>query len=230
MLTHKSTVVAKTKLLVFVPLTIVCLFCFSQNTFSHRPEKKGSFAKYRGNTIEFKAPKKPDSYMKREADGQLHRVPISWPEPPIKLNKEKIYDGESDKNFIKPFVQKGYKNLEDYILQNITKECEELADGEYFILEFDVVVDTRGQIVYFKNEGIFKEGGGIDKQSDLKAKIDYTIETLLENAPSLEPAKVNNVAVPYNIRTISPFYYSYNSHPDLIVKNHKIMWRITDTP
>lgn len=90
MLTRKSTAVAKTKLLVFVPLTIVCLFCFSQNTFSHRPEKIGNFAKYRGNTIEFKAPKKPDSYMKRGADGQLHSEPINWPHDPILLNGEKI--------------------------------------------------------------------------------------------------------------------------------------------
>ncbi len=229
MLTRKSSSVAKTKVLVFVPLTIVCLFCFSQNTFSHRPEKVGNFAKYRGNTIEFKAPKKPDSYMKRDANGQLHREPIQWPADPIKLNGEKIYYGDDDKNISKPYTLKGHKNLLDCLLQNIAHDCERLDDGEYFLLVTDVVVSTKGEIVYFNNQGIFKDMGDISKQSELKNKIDTKIETLMENAPTLEPALLNNQAVPIYMGSISPFYYGYKSHPDLIIKDHKIMWRITDS-
>jgi hypothetical protein len=229
MLTRHSSSVAKTKVLVFVPLTIVCLFCFSQNTFSHRPEKIGSFAKYRGNTIEFLAPKKPDSYMKREADGQLHRVPIGWPEPPIKLNGEKIYYGDDDKNISKPFIQKENKNLLDYLLQNITKDCARLDDGEYFLLVMDVVVSTKGEIVYFNNEGIFKNMGNMDDQVEIKKRIDTKIETLMENAPTLEPALLNNQPVTIYMGSVSPFYYGYKSQPDLIIKDHKIIWRITDS-
>ena len=44
MLTRRSTVLAKSKMLVFIPLATVCIFCFSKNSFSQKPNQKGLIA------------------------------------------------------------------------------------------------------------------------------------------------------------------------------------------
>ena len=49
MLTHRSSEIARSKLLLFIPLLIVCVFCFSQNSFSNKPKKEGNVCLYRGN-------------------------------------------------------------------------------------------------------------------------------------------------------------------------------------
>jgi len=39
MLTHRSTNAANSKMLVFIPLLMVCILCFSKNSYSQKPKK-----------------------------------------------------------------------------------------------------------------------------------------------------------------------------------------------
>jgi len=228
MLTRRSPEIAKSKLLLFVPLVVVCILCFSQNSFSNKPKKEGNVCIYRGNKIEFLAAKKPDSYLYTdEQTGEKSRRPISWPMPPIKLNGEKIYNLDVDKNVEKPMYKSANKNLVSYIIQNAKKEMETLDDGNYFILIEDVVIDSKGKIAYFDNQGLGQVGADIDKQAEKKQNIENKISDLMNNAPALKPAHVNSTPVPFFINSITCYSYGYNNGWDFTVKNHKITWDVT---
>ncbi len=228
MLTHRSSEIAKSKLLVFIPLVVVCILCFSQNSFSNKPKKEGNKCTYRGNTIEFLAPQKPDSYLYTdEKTGETSRKPISWPTPPIKVNGDKIYDPYNDKNIQPPVLRSSCKNLAVYIMQNAKKEMETLNDGKYFFIISDVVINAKGMVVYFDDQGIFQVGVEIDKQPKSKQIIDNKINDLMNDAPLFEPAKVNNAPASFLINSVTCFSYGYDNGWDFTVKDHKIIWDVT---
>ncbi len=228
MLTHKSPKIAKIKLLLFIPLVIVCILCFSQNSFSKKPVKEGNTCKFRGNTIEFLAPKQPDSYLYTdEVTGETYRKPITWPMPPIKANGERVYDPVKDKNVEPPALKSNYKNLAVYIMQSSKKEMAALDDGKYFIDVADVVIDAKGRVVYYDNQGVFKIGEDINKQIKRKQDIDNKITSLMNSAPLFEPARFNNTPVAFLMNSVTCFSYGYNTGWDFTVKGHQIIWDIT---
>ncbi len=233
MLTRKSSAAAKSKLLIFLPVLLVCIVCFTQNSYSRKPNKTGNFLHYKGNTIEFLAPGKPDSYMERdEVTGKLHRVPIGWPTPPIKVNGEKIYDPFKDTTVVRPVLTGKYKTLGEYILRNTIKEFEAMEDGSYFFLAEDVVVDAKGAIVYFNIEGVHRIGHDTSDQVKRFNIIAKKIDNLLDNGPAFEPAKVNGLPVAFLINSVSAYSFGYNHKDghdgDVAVKDHKIVWSDAD--
>ncbi|MFI5196911.1 MAG: M56 family metallopeptidase [Chitinophagales bacterium] len=228
MLTRRSSTAAKSKILVFIPLLLVCIICFSQNTYSNRPKKEGNICIYKGNTIEFLAPKKPGSYLYTdEVTGQSYRKPISWPMPPIKVNGAKVYDPSKDKNVTPPVFKSTYKSHIDFIIRNAEKEICELDNGEYSLLVEDVVIDEKGKVVYFDNNGVFQNGKDIDAQKAQKQKIDNKIDDLMNKAPLYEPASANDKPVPFLINSLSCFTYGYTYGWEFTIKDHKIVWDIT---
>ncbi len=223
MLTRKSSAASRVKMLVFIPLTIACIVCFSKNSYSNRPKKHGNVIEYNGNTIELLPPKKPDSYLYKDPEtGKSYRKPIEWPNPPIKLNGQKIYNPDQDKNVTKPEMKGKYTSIAAYLLQNARKEFEQLADGDYFILISKVVVDEKGKVVYFENEGIFQDKEDMDKQPRQKKLVDKKLNALMDDAPVSIPASCDGKPVAYLIDYLFTFTYGYESPSFLTVKEHKI--------
>src|ERR1035437_535461 len=95
MLTRRSSAASKIKMLVFIPLALVCIICFSKNSFSQKFDRKGNIVTYRGNTFEY--------YQNPKVDTQKILDPVTgkWitriitREPiPVKMNGNKIYNSE----------------------------------------------------------------------------------------------------------------------------------------
>ena len=217
MLTHRSSGIAKSKFLLLIPLLFVCVLCFSQSNSSKDPQKVGNKCVYKGNTIEFLAPKKPDSYLYTdEKTGEQTRKPITWPMPPIKLNGQKIYDHYKDKDIQSTAMLFEYTSLEDCVMKNVKAELEKLDDGEYFITIGDIVVDANGTIAYFDNQGVFRTGGGMDEHNLQKKNIDSKITDLMYSSPAYIPARVNGKRVPYLVNDGNGWTFT--------VKDHSLQW------
>lgn len=93
--------------------------------------------------------------------------------------------------------------LEDYILHKLAKRLKALPDGSYRIKMDNMVVNKDGEIVYYELDGIV----GIDGHAwyrdamfvpaTIKLPIDNEVKAIVNNAPSLKPAKINGKRVYY---------------------------------
>ncbi len=223
--TSAPSTASRVKMVVFMLFTLVCIVCFSKNSFSQIQRKNDSTVVYRGNTIEFSRSKKPDvqSY-KNQLTGKKHRDATDWPVPPIKLNKVRIYNPEKDQDIIKPMMKGAYKSIAAYLLQNAAKEFETLEDGNYLIIIENVVIDPKGKVAYFENKGVFQDLGDINKQQPKQKEItDKKLHDLMDNAPVSYPAMINDNPVPFLIEELFPYYFGYSSGIDFTVKEHKVI-------
>jgi hypothetical protein len=195
--------------------------CFPKNTFSQGKGIVDNILYYRGDTIEF-VPERPPS------GGN------TWARPPIKLNGEKIYtrmeyNPKKEPVADMPKIKSKHKNLPAYLHAGIQDEVKKLDSGKYFFWIENVVVDEKGKVVYYENNGVFQMRKDIDLQKQRKETIDKKIASLLDEA-TFEPAQLDGKPVPYLIPSIHSFYYGYEVEQDLIINNHKVIWDITTAP
>jgi len=223
MLTRKSSFAAKNKMLVCLQLVLICILCFSKNSFSQKPERQGNILKYNGNIIEFAKPKPQSSIEEKDSvTGKTHTQKINWADPPIKLNGEKIYEYVYSKNVSKPTITGNDKSLCNYVMRNMETEFAKLKNGEYFLVISNVIINTKGSIVYFENDGIFHVGAEIDKTQKLVKEIDAKLYNLLNNSEiSFQPAMLNGSPVNYLISNTVGYT---NGETTFRVKDHKVKW------
>ena len=223
MLTRRSNFAAKSKMLVYLPLVLVCVFCFSKNIFSQKPIKQGNLLKYNGNTIEF-APPKPttrDTCTDPKTGAIISINTHNWADPPIKLNGNDIYESVGDNEISKPKIKSNDKSLADYLIRNLNSEFEQLADGKYNMIIGNVVINSQGKVVYYENKGIQKLGSDVDDAATNKKPIINKIEALL-NDKNLEfsPAIYRGKPVDYLITNT----IGYRNGESIVVKKHKMHW------
>ncbi len=218
MLTRRSSSIAKIKMLVFVPLAVICIACFSKSAFSQKPKKEGNVMVYNGNTIEF-APQKPvdTTIVIDPLTGKEQREIHNWANPPMKVNARTIYDYRDAE---KPKIKAKDKSLADYMVRNLKPEFEKLADGEYNLIISEVVIDKNGKVVYYENNGIQKIGADVDeKETNKKPIIDKIEELLSDSKLVFEPATLNGQPVDYLISNTIGY-----TGGDIVVKDHKLQW------
>ena len=221
MLIRRSSIAAKSKMLLFV-LSIVYVVCFSQSGFSQKPEKHDDILQYNGNTIEF-APEKPASTdtITDPETGKKHIATSTYADPPIKLNDKKIYEGLLDEKVSKPKIKTNDKSLCNYVMRNMETDFSKLENGEYFFVVCNVVVNSKGKIVYFENQGIYKVGGGAD-ETKWKKEIDKKINGIVSSsAIDFKPATLNGRPVNYLISNTVGYT---NGKTTFKVKDHKVSW------
>lgn len=203
MLTKKTTTNAKAKQLLIVPVLALSITCFAQNSFYDEPPKRdGTTVVYRGNTIEFTNPDTtPDTVeVQNPATGDIQIVVTTREPQPILLNNEKIYQPSEIQDDLE--VTNSRKSsltsvdLKKYLLSNMNNEIEQLADGEYMMIIKDIVLSSKGEIVYFEYGGLRKHeksSDGIVNFNSIPDKVNERfakkIATLLNNAPKQYPAK-----------------------------------------
>ncbi len=145
MLTRRSTALAKGKMLVFVPVALVCLLCFSKNVFSQGFKKDGNHVSWNGNTFEIATEPNDTVTMIDPVTGKELTKIIAHEPRPTSMNGKPIAN-EPDR----PAQFTGSdKDLRDYILKNMRNELGNLEDGNYVLDIDDVLVDEQGKIVYF---------------------------------------------------------------------------------
>jgi hypothetical protein len=222
MINRSSSSASKLKNLVLLPVVAVSFLCFAKKATNDVPVKTGNTCKWRGNTIVFKAPKKPDSYMRRdEQSGQLVKTPIGWPTPALTLNGERIYEQGADEQVVIPGALNNNDGLVQYLHKNAKSAFEKLQDGNYIILLNDVVIDKEGKIAYYEYSGLIN--AELADKFPLKKETDMAIANLILNAPKYSPATKNNLPVPYLISY--PYERAANKDYQYIftVKKHKVI-------
>ncbi len=222
MMNRSSLSTSKLKLLVLLPIVAVSFLCFAKKATNDVPVKTGNTCKWRGNTIVFKAPKKPDSYMRRdEQTGQLVKTPIGWPTPALTLNGEKIYEQGADEQVEVPGALNYNDGLVQYLHKNARSEFEKLQDGNYVILLNDVVIDKKGKIAYYEYNGLIN--AELADKFPMKKETDLALVNLIMNAPECSPATKNNIPVPYLITYLYEKAVNKDYPYSFTIKNHKVI-------
>jgi hypothetical protein len=150
MLTRKSNKAARTKMLVFVPLAMVCVTCFTKSSLSKKFKKKGDQVTYRGNTIELSKPVTDTVSREKVADSFAIQQVIVTPRKPVKLNGEAIPQNV-DKG---PVFTGSEGNLRAYIINNAKAELAALDDGMYALDISNILIDEKGEVAYFNFEDV----------------------------------------------------------------------------
>ena len=228
MLTHTSTAAAKAKMLLFIPLALVCIICFSQNSFSQKFERNGNVVTYRDNKFELSKPDTIYVDLPDPVSGKTERKMLIRDPYPIKMNGKPIF--QSPEQIIsKPDTTVGSvfnegpginnNSLKEYLFSNLKEYLAKLKDTTYSFSMINIVIDDKGKIVYYEYGGIniisnTDNGNKLTKiERSLDNKITKKIQELMENAPIHNPASVNNKDVPSLI----------SSGGNFTIKGHKII-------
>jgi hypothetical protein len=217
MLTRRSSAASKTKMLLFMPLALVCILCFSKNAFSRKPERKGNLVIYKGNKFDLSKTVK-DTILLTDPITAKQTVHVATKEPqPIKMNGEKIYDGgETD---AKPLFAAGKEKLQEYIINSLKGVAASLPDGDYSLYLKNIIVDKSGKVVYFEDKGM------ISWKADSKAFLGMkqtvlagndilaAIDRMMDEMPGFTPASNDNVPVNSMLSMLIP-------KKKLVVSNH----------
>ncbi|MCB9045385.1 MAG: M56 family metallopeptidase [Chitinophagales bacterium] len=212
MLTRKTTALAKSKQLLLLPVLAIAMLSFTENSFLEgipSPVREGNKVTYRGNTFEFPSSENDTVMVTDPTTGDMQLVITSKePSNPNKMNDERVYmPGELQTSSGSKDRYTGPSSLNDqalkeYLLTNMKKEIKKLADGEYRLLIGAVVIDKKGNIVYFEFDSVEKLAGtknGRPQYKFISEKINETFAkrtaVLLNNAPNHTPASNNGVEV-----------------------------------
>ncbi len=145
MLTRRSSAASKSKMLVLIPLALVCIVCFSQNSFSQKFERNGKYVTYRGNKFEL-SEEKIDTVILIDPVTNQESTKIFRKDPtPVKMNGQPIVH-ETDKD---PYYTGNDKGLRDFLIKGLKKELSKLDNGSYRLDISNIIVDANGKIVYF---------------------------------------------------------------------------------
>ena len=229
MLSKKSSAIAKGKLLLAIPLTLVCLLLFTQNSFSAKFSRDGNIVKYRDNVIELSPQLPADTVTVMDpSTGKQQMLVTSLSPHPIKLNGKKIYTSDdlyaqnkmgSPVTNTSSFTADG---LREYLLSRLSGDFSKLEDGYYMLSVDNVVVNENGSIVYYEygslrgtsNSYPPKPHAEVDKATS--EAIGRRVDELLNEAPKHEPAYYKGDAVPSLVNGVvsrNPFQ----------IKNHKLV-------
>lgn len=211
MLTRTTTILAKSKQLVILPVLLISGLCFAQNTITDSKIKKdGNKYTFRGNIVEYnRVSPATDTVMVQDPSTGEMRMVIGRKAPsPVKINGEPIYNNYSirtpgkfggDVSTQSSFSGQGLKM---YLLTNMQKEIKRLRNGKYQLGVQDVVIDKKGKIVFYRLEEL---ASVLDKpvnnsrvrplDKETLDKFAKKISTLIDKMPTNTPADIEGTPV-----------------------------------
>ena len=160
MLTKRSSTLASGKKIIAVPLIALFAILFTNYAYSgpkdNEKQVKGNITTFRGNKFE-KEMLNDTTTVVDPVDGKEFKV-VTTREKLIKMNGEKIYqENPENSNADNPTIKYGEGKLEKYLTDKIRNEINKLGDGTYKIDVFDIVVDAKGKVVYYENNGLIRD-------------------------------------------------------------------------
>ena len=212
MLTRKSTAAARTKTLVFIPLALVCVACFTKSAFSQKFVKNGNVVTYRGNRFEMSDTRTDTISMTDPVSGKEIMQVATRNAIPVKVNNEKIYNSDEVTSRAASFSANG--SLEDYLFKHLATELDKLPDGTYVLDLYNIVLDSKGRIVFYEYNGITNYDNKGTIPAEIMKAIDKKIDPALYGAPAMKPAKIDGKGV-YALTDILLSLYKVE------VKNHR---------
>jgi hypothetical protein len=204
MLTRKSTAASRIKMLIFIPLALVCMLCFTKNSMSQKVTRNGNMVTFNGNKFEvgkdiFDTVSLTDPVTGNEVVRITKKDPV-----PLKMNGAKIYK-------VDELSKEPRFNSKDYTIITYLFKClgaatgnnsdpkTKLPDGSYNLNIDNIVIGPDGHVVYYTFGGISKAEFSFDYKTPIpeerKKAIDKRIESILKNATGV-PGMVNGKKVP----------------------------------
>lgn len=214
MLTHKTTALAKTKRLVAIPLLLACTLFFTQKTFSRNSRKEGNKLYYNGNVFELWAPPHGDTVFVEDPVSGDMMLKITKPDSmPISMNGKRVYTEDELTREEKDAATKTRKAVLSYLYKQMVPAMEQLPDGVYMIFTGEIILDTKGKIVYY-SEPIVRDTADYKKQfNDLNNKA----AEVLDDAGDFDPVQRGDVPVVFMMRSDMFIHYTR-----IRVKSHKV--------
>ncbi|MBW7912798.1 MAG: M56 family metallopeptidase [Taibaiella sp.] len=208
MLTRKTTTLARGKQLLIAPVLLLSLLCFTKNAFSgEEPQKDGNKITYKGNVFEVQEFPPDTAIVVDPVTGEERRVIYKKEGSGFikKMNNEEVYNTSHQGATIE------MRNTENKIKMEIgvalSSYAKKLGKGNFVYDLFNVVVDTKGKIVYYELKGIEpymqRYGQSTDETpipDDIKAEIDKVIVKTLEQQTKAEQLVIDGKAHIYSIR------------------------------
>lgn len=214
MLRHTASAFAKTKKLVAIPLVLACILFFTQKSFSEDNRKEGGKLYYNGNVFELWAPPNGDTVMVEDPVSGDMILKITRPDSlPVKMNGKSIYkEEELTKDEAKAAIHNRAAVIK-YVYAKITPDLEKLDDGTYMIFINQVIIDTKGKIVY-NSEPQVRDTSDFKKTFPGLGK---KITTALNDAHNFKPVLRGDVPVIFMMQEDM-----FTRHPRITVRNHKV--------
>ena len=179
---------AKVKNLLPVTLLLVATST-SSVSFAQKFFTNGNVVTYRGNKFEMSESKYDTILLNDPITGADVMKVAASPAYPKKLNGQPIYNLDQITDPPKPVGKN--PSLYVYVVKKLSKELSQLPDGLYTLPIDDIVINTKGKVVYYK----YYSGQRTDIPDKLKKKIDSEIDAVLISAPTMVPGKLNNKPV-----------------------------------
>jgi len=208
-------------MLLVLPLAVLCITCFSKNSFAQNFKHNGNAATCDGNQIEM-SPKYHDTVTVTDpVTGTESTQVVITETKPLKINGKKIQNIEIKDDDIEPAViNNSNEQYFAYLMKNLRPLLEKLDDGKYSITPTNAVVNEQGKLAYYELTGIYQVVDSypplanirnIDK--DLEKSINKKTEYLLEHCPKFTILKVNGTNMPYRLSklTVTVKYHQLNA-------------------
>lgn len=143
------------KYLLVLPVLVLTLMCCSKTTnVAYEKKKDGNKITYKGNVFELSESSNDTMVVVDPATGKNEQTIIEVTPYPVKMNGMKIYqDHEVDKV---PVYKGKSTDLATDLLNHVKADLEKQPDGQYQIFINNIIVDSKGQLVYFESQGISK--------------------------------------------------------------------------
>ncbi len=185
MLTRKTTTLARGKQLLLAPVLLLSLLCFTKNAFSgEEPQKDGNKITYKGNVFETQAFLADTMEVIDPKTGEMHMIITKLDKPAkiVKMNNENVITVEENLNNLA--VRNAYSKIKSEIGEVVNKLTLKLPEANYKYDIHNVIIDKKGEIVYYELEGISEVAIrlGDSKQSNAQPAIDGRVKREIDNA------------------------------------------------
>lgn len=191
MLTRKTTTLARGKQLLIAPVLLLSLLCFTKNAFSgEEPQKDGNKITYKGNVFEVKEYPADTLEVLNPATGKIEVMitKIDRPAQVIRMNDQKVIKIEETLNNLA--ARNAYSKIKSEVGDAISPLISKLPEASYRYNIHNVVVNKKGEIVYYELEGLKEVVVRLGREPILEPEIDKDIKSEIETAIAVTLEKV----------------------------------------
>jgi len=213
----KSGRVKMLKYATVMPLSLLLVFCCTDNPVSGRIAANSGKTYFKGNEIQFGKLKiipfsyreqlkqqnamltyqaLPDSIPtkdfvtgvpKMEAV-QSEMMPVAINGKPVLGNEPKYFLTDNEKNFTAPLLGIGFKDIEQYIFAQLQPQLNKLENGEYNFNIERVVLNDQGKVAYYEANGISVYTAPYEKERIIERSLKQAIDERVKNVLETSPA------------------------------------------